>query len=447
MRDAFCFKILAIARGLCYNVRNMLPTDLTGYKGKRICVALSGGVDSVCLLHCLLQAAEPLNLTLSALTCEHGIRGEESLRDLAFVRELCEKWRVPLTVYTADIPARAAASGRGFEEEGREFRYACFRETLETGAADCVATAHHRDDFAETALFRLARGTSLAGLSAIGERDGIIRPFLSVTRAEIERYAAENELPFVTDSSNSDEAFARNAIRHSVMPALERTVNGASRHLTEFALRAAEDDRLLQELARKEVRRQGDWFFVPVRLPAPLFSRACLFAVRSLGGEKNYTSANVAEIARLKELQSGRRASLPFGLTAVREGGEIAIGREKAVDKAELPFREGAFELNGYKCRVSFVGQAGALHADYDAFPAGAVVRTRREGDYIVPFKGTRKSLKEYFTDKKIPARAGRELPLVAAGSEVFAVFGVEISDGVKVTEQTARTAYLVCET
>ncbi|MDE5896659.1 MAG: tRNA lysidine(34) synthetase TilS, partial [Clostridia bacterium] len=327
--------------------------DLQAYAGKRVCVAVSGGVDSVCLLHCFLRAAESLHITLSALTCEHGIRGARSVADCEFVKELCNDWNVPLVVFSADIPARAKASGRGIEEEGRNFRYDCFAEVLENGSADAVATAHHRDDFAETVLFRLARGTSLSGLSAIRERNGIVRPFLSVSKVQIDEYAKFYGLPFVTDESNLDETYARNAIRLSVMPALDRAVNGAAAHLTEFALRAAEDDRYLQALAQREVVREGNVYLIPVDLPGPLFSRACLYAVKQLGCEKDYTSANVKEISCLKELQSGKKACLPRWLCAVREGERVAVFVPEPTAVAEFPFCEGEFAMNGYSCAVS----------------------------------------------------------------------------------------------
>lgn len=409
----------------------------------RVCVAVSGGVDSVSLLHLFSANAAKLGVTLSALTCEHGIRGEESLRDLGFVEELCGKWGIPLTVFRADIPARAKLSGRGLEDEGRQFRYSCFREILDADKADAVATAHHKDDFAETVLFRLARGTSLAGLAAIHEENGIIRPLLYRTRAEIEEYAAQNKLPFVTDESNADTRFARNAIRKKVLPALESAVHGASEHLAEFALRAQEDDEYLQSLAAEAVKGEGGGYRVPLALPAPLFSRACLLSMKKLGCTKDYTGANVREIEKLKGLQSGREICLPDGLKAVREGDSVFFYLPRSQEFEPVPFRAGSFSREGGGYAVCFEYEEGALRADLNAFPADAQIRTRREGDIFTPFGGGKQSLKEYLTKKKIPARAGKMLPVVACGREVLAVFGVEISERVKVTDNTKRVVYL----
>ena len=422
----------------------IMKVDFQQLAGKRVCVALSGGRDSVCLLHALLSHAAEQEMTVSALTCEHGIRGAASLADLAFVGKLCDDWGVPLRVFRADVPALARENGTGLEETGREFRYACFQRVLDEGAADAVATAHHMDDAAETVLFRLARGTSSAGLNVFPARKGIVRPLLHATRAEIDAYAAEHALAFAEDETNADERFARNRLRRTVLPALEEIAPRASQHLVEYAARAAEDDAFLTALARASVETEGGATLVPVNLPAPVFSRACLEALVRCGVSRDYTGANLAEIARLKTLQSGRRVTLPKSVEAVREGEKIAFlcpsERETA---GAIPFGYGVFQTGEYAGMVWGEPVEGALIADMDAFPADCVVRTRREGDMFTPCGGGRKTLKKFLTDRKIPARIGHALPLVASGSEVLAVFSVEISDRVKVTEETKRRAYL----
>ena len=421
-----------------------MNVDLTQLHGRRVCVALSGGRDSVCLLHVLRACAGKEGITLSALTCEHGIRGEESLADLAFTERLCRDWGVPLRVFRADVPALARVRKQGLEEAGRNFRYACFEQILAEGAADVVATAHHLDDAAETVLFRLARGTSLAGLNVFPARQGIARPFLGVTRAEIDRYMERFRLPFAEDKSNSDERFSRNLLRSRVMPALADIVPNAAEHIAAFAVRASEDDAYLRSLACAALTERGGAVCVPVGLPAPVFSRACLAALAACGVERDYTSANLAEIARLTVLQSGRKATLPEGVTAVREGSMIAfLPAQPQNDGAELPFGHGTFSVGGYTVMVGETYAEGALVADMDAFPEGCVIRTRREGDVFAPFGGGTKPLKKFLTDKKIPARIGHAIPLVACGGEVFAVFGTEISEKVRLTERTVRRGYL----
>ena len=417
--------------------------SLQAYSGRKICVACSGGADSVALLHAFYTQAKSYNILLTAVTCEHGIRGESSLRDAAFVRKLCAEWNIPLFEFSADVLKLSKESGRGVEEEARLFRYRCFEQIVAKEHADAVATAHHRDDFIDTVLFRLIRGTSLSGLGAIEEREGIIRPLLSVTRAQIMAYVRDNALPHVEDESNQDERYTRNYLRKSVLPALERAVNGAGEHLAEFAVRAKQDDEYLQSLAREQIITRKDERLVPVRLPDPLFFRACLQCIKE--DARDYTSAQLTEIARLKSLQSGRKVCLPCNKEAMREGDYIVFYRPQEAFEGEIPFALGEFTIGEHTAKISTENAPNALFADLDGFPQGCVIRTRRAGDKFTPFKGTEKPLKEFLTDKKIPARIGRSLPLVAKGSEVYAVFGVEISDKVKVKKDTGTTVYFTC--
>ncbi len=416
------------------------------YSQKHICVALSGGTDSVCLLHYLHSHAAQYAIALSAVTCEHGIRGEASLRDLAFVERLCKDWDIPLHVYRENVPALAKKQKIGLEEAGRLFRYACFRAVLENSEADLIATAHHRDDLVETILFRLIRGTSLGGLNVFPEQNGIIRPLADISRAQIMQYVRENSLPFVTDESNSDESYTRNFLRHTVLPALEQAVNGAGAHLAAFAQRAVQDDEFLQKSAQDAVQCVSGVYEIPVGLPLPLFTRACVYALKQQGVSKDYTEANLKEISALKTLQSGKRVCLPKGMTAIREHDNVVICRPDAQTPFELPFKAGKYTLNGLTLVISEDAEGApqnALKVDLDAFPEHCVIRTRREGDVFTPFGGNTKTLKKFLTDKKIPARRGRLLPLIASGNVILAVCGVEISDQVKIAQNTARIGYL----
>ena len=404
-------------------------------------VALSGGADSVCLLQVFYENAAAYGITLSALTCQHGIRGDKSLRDVEFVKELCTQRNIPLSVFSADIPSRAKAHQRGLEEEGRAFRYECFFKILKEGKADVVATAHHKGDLAETVLFRLARGTSLAGIDAIQEYNGIVRPFLSVSKEEILSYLKERNISFVTDETNDDERFSRNAIRKSVLPALEAIVHGAGEHIADFARRAGEDNAYLTSLAENAVRREKDGIYVPADLPRPLFLRAAVLAVSSLGG-KHYGEKTLREVEKLQTLQSGRKVCFG-GIEAVKEQKDIVFYRPCERFLNELPLEEGIFEAGSYRIEIGATQPQGALQADFDKFPQGCIIRTRREGDKFTPFGGGEKPLKKFLTDKKISARTGAKLPLIAKDSTVYAVFGVEISDWVKVTAETKRRVYL----
>ena len=425
--------------------------SLRPYRGLKLCVAVSGGRDSVALLHYLHIHAEEAHITLSALTCDHGIR-KEAASDAAFVKDLCAAWGVPLITFRADVPARATKSGRSPEEEGRAFRRECYAEVLKNGA-DAVLTAHHRDDYAETVLFRLARGTSLKGLDAFPKQQGLLRPLLGVTRAQLDAYIRENNLPYREDESNWDVTFARNRIRHEVLPALEQAVPGAREDLVRFAERAARDDAFLESLAAKEVRGETEKR-VRADLPEPLLFRACLLAMKELGLARDYTEANLQELAKLTRTQAGRRCELPAGLTAYREGEDLVFVRtpELVAPLESVPFLLGRYELfggileagEGDPPESSLQKGQRALLVDLAAVPEGAVWRTRREGDTFRACSGRNKSLKKFLTDRKIPARVSRTLPVLAKESEILAVAGVELADAIKRREETAAPGYLV---
>ncbi len=410
--------------------------DLKAYRDKRVCVALSGGVDSVCLLHCFYRGAAEHKITLSAIHIEHGIRGEESLRDMEFCKTLCKEWGIPLKIVRVDVPALIEENGGGnVEAAARLARLNAFRALIDHDEVDLVATAHHRNDVAETVLFRLARGTSPAGMKAIQNLPFLIRPLLDRSRDEILEYARENSLPHVEDSTNSDENYTRNYIRHTALPAFEKIHGNAAEHLVRFAAQCARDDEYLTSLAKKEIIYIGEHgdMLVPADLPEPLFSRACFFG---MGAKSDYTSANLEEISKLKTLQTGKKVRLPGGKTAAREYGNIVFYDENVPPVRERPLEEGSSDF------FIILAPHPGLRADLDAFPEGCVLRSRREGDFIIPYGGQKKSLKKFLTDKKISARLGRRLTLVACGQEILVVKGVEISDKVKITEKTKRIGY-----
>ena len=438
-----------------------MHVDLTPYSGKRVCVALSGGGDSVALFSYLREHAAAYGITLSALNVEHGIRGERSLRDTRFVQDLCARTGVPLHCFSADIPALAKAHGRGLEEEARAFRRACYESVLREGKADLVATAHHAGDNAESVLFNLFRGSALTGAGGIrafvpvcGEK-GIVRPFLGVPKAELSAYVNERGLPFCEDESNADESYTRNFLRRRVLaPAAERFPHAEER-LYAFSRAAREDDDYLNALAQGALLRDGGGFAWQLGLPSPLFRRCAALALQALGAA-DVTGAHIAAVAALQTKQSGARVSLPGGLSAVREYGQVRLSAAAGAPPAEQAFTAGSFAFAGGtltveeraagRAELPALRQGGRLVLDADALPEGCVVRTPREGDTFRKFGGGAKSLKKVLVDKKIPARVRAGLPLVAKGSEVFAAGGVEIAASVAVTEQTRRVFVLTYE-
>ncbi len=442
-----------------------MRADLTACRGRRVCVALSGGGDSVALFFYLKDCAAEQGITLSALNVEHGMRAA-SVRDTAFVQALCAREGVPLFCFRADIPARAAKNGRGMEEEARLFRRACYAQVLREGKADVVVTAHHAGDNAESVLFNLFRGCSLTGAGGIrafvplmGEK-GVARPFLGVSKAEISAYLQERSLAFCEDETNADERFTRNFLRRRVLaPAKERFAR-AEEHLYAFSRTAREDDDFLNALAAERLRREGGAVFWAADLPDPLFRRCGALALRELGAERELTGAHIEALLGLRAAQSGARVCLPAPLCAVREYEWVRLFRANGEQVEQGAFSERAF------CEGTFVfprgtltverrqgaeeplcgegeGARRALVLDAEALPAGCVLRTLQTGDVFCRFGGGTKSLKKALSDKKIPARVRAALPVVAKENNIFAVCGVEIAESVKMTRHT-RAVYIL---
>lgn len=433
--------------------------DFSGFCGKRICVALSGGVDSVALLQYLQEGAKQYGYFLSAVHIEHGIRGEESLRDMRFVQDLCKARGIELFVFRVDCPARAKAEKISLETAGRKCRYEKFDELVKAGKTDYIALAHHQNDEAETVLFRMARGASLTGVRGMREVNGyLLRPFLSWKKAEIIEYVDRHKLAFCVDKTNLELCATRNKIRLEVLPSLENAVPGAVENIARFAFFAGEDDDYLYEQSRALLTAVGERRYTVAFCRAkPLFRRACLTVLKNLGVEKDYTAVHLQDAFELQNAERGAYICLPKGVIAQKTLTGIAFYLEQdkeviALEKpAEQPFSEKGFDGGRYEVKVSSAmpdsaqGEWKILRIDADKLPKSACFRFRREGDEMKRFGSGNKSLKKLFNEKKIPVEEREWLPLIAEenGGKVFAVCGVEIADEVKVTKNSERAVYL----
>ncbi|MBQ8175863.1 MAG: tRNA lysidine(34) synthetase TilS [Oscillospiraceae bacterium] len=216
--------------------------------GDSVCAALSGGADSVALLLMLLELSSEMNFSLSAVHVNHLLRGAESDRDEQFCRDLCARLGVPLQIFREDAAAFSQTLDVSVETGARELRYKIFSRLT----TDKIATAHNLNDNAETLLFRLARGTGLHGLSGIpAVRDNIIRPLIECGRDEIETYLTEKNQTFVTDSTNLSDDYARNRIRHHVIPELSAVHGAFPECVTRMTQSFAEDEDFLTSEAKK----------------------------------------------------------------------------------------------------------------------------------------------------------------------------------------------------
>ncbi len=240
--------------------------------GDFLIVGLSGGADSVALLHCLASLRENEHFSLRACHVNHQIRGEEAFRDQVFCERLCKELGIPLTVWIKDVPDFAQKQNLGLEEAARELRYSCFFQTAEEWRSQLppmasvkIATAHTLSDSLETVLFSMARGTGLAGLcgippirkSADMAHPDIIRPFIEATRSETEEYCCKNQLEYMTDSTNSDERYTRNKIRRQIVPLLQEINPSIEQSAARMTESLREDRECLDSMTKEFFQRHG----------------------------------------------------------------------------------------------------------------------------------------------------------------------------------------------
>ena len=411
--------------------------DLSAYADSHICVAVSGGRDSMALLNFIYTHMREYGITLSALNCDHKMR-ESSARDSAFVEEWCNERKIPLLKFSWNF------DGAKTEQSARLWRRECYNTAL-AGGADFVATAHHMNDNAETVLFNLARGSSIAGLTGISDSEKIIHPLVGCTRAQIDEYIAENGIPFVEDETNLSDDYTRNKIRHNVIPELERAVPGAVGNIFKLSRLALEDEEYFSNQIEERKLLKITPFGVEVLLcESVIFKRAALKAVKHFK-RKDYTSEHLQSLYLLAKGQKNKKFEF-LGLTAYGGEGKIVI-TEGSAPETEISF--GAYkgsEFCGQRLIISTKaeGEGKILKFDLNALPEGAVIRFKRDGDKFRKFGGGTKSLGDYLTDRKIPVWIRGSIPLIANGSEILAVCGVEISEKIKITENTKNTAYII---
>lgn len=414
----------------------------------------------MCLLHYLHAHAAEYGIKLFALNCDHGIRGDASARDSAFVKDWCDRNGVPLVCYVAE--------GFRSEESARQWRHYCYLKAAEKFGA-VIATAHHLNDNAETVLFNLARGSALSGVCGISDSrlrvippasNGteeqsvaeveVIRPLICCSRGNIDGYIAENSVPFVTDETNFTDDYTRNYIRHNVLPELERAVPGAAKAIYRFSRIAAEDETFIQnELTLRnilEIRR--DCCIINACEERPLFNRAAVRAIKRVFGKKDYTLSHIDNLYNLQFAESGKTFAF-LGLTAYKEQERIALceNREETVASAQFCYGKTTFGGIYVEIKENFSDRAerGVLRFDCAKIPENAVIRTRKSGDRFTKFGGGTKSLGDFMTDRKIPLRLRDRLPLIAEGNEILAVCGVEISDKIRIDENTEKIGGIYC--
>lgn len=412
-------------------------------KNETVAVAVSGGGDSMALLHYMQSESKKYPFNLIAINVEHGIRGESSISDTNFVISYCKDNDIPLLTFSVDCLSFAESNKLSLEQAGRVLRYQIFNQAISEKKCDKVATAHHLQDNIESVLFNLFRGTGLKGLSGIEEQfeNRIIRPLLSVSKKEIEEYLVKFNIPHVVDQTNFDDKYTRNAIRLNLLPEIEKIFPEAQTSVYRFSQIAKLENDYMHTETLKAMTFFDDKVEIKFDIHPALLSRATVLALKNLGVEKDWEKAHIDSIFNLCTLQNSKRIDLKNGVIAIKEYDKICFYKNLQKTDHCTPFALGEIDFLDKHLKIEKVSFScdlkNGLFLDLDKIPNNAVIRTRKNADKFTKFGGGTKSLNDYFTDIKVPLFKRDLLPLLAVDNDVLAIFNLAISDKVKVDKNT----------
>jgi len=380
--------------------------------GDTVICAVSGGADSMALLWGMYLLREQLGITLKAAHFNHGLRGAESDGDAEFVSQFCDSYDIPLYLENGQV----TAGEKGLEAAAREARYSFFA-TLEGK----IITAHTADDNAETILMHLVRGTGLKGLGGISPvRGNVLRPMLDITRREVEAFLEEYAISCVEDSTNAEDDFLRNRIRHHVMPLLLQENPSLSQDLTAMAQTLRQDEEYLSNVTPDTVNVSELRSLEPA-----LQSRAVSRFLEGLG-VREPSRANINSVISLLYAQSpSARVSLPGGVVVERNYDLLRAATGAEAPEPVFLSCPGTVQFGNMLIHCRFGKMDRPQYDRFVVAPVGQmVVRSRQTGDEMRLMGGT-KSLKKLFADRKVPAAERCFVPVIADDQGVLAVGGI----------------------
>ncbi len=455
--------------------------------GDTVAAGVSGGADSVCMLSVLRKLTEEIPFRLIVVHVHHGIR-PDAQEDADYVKRLCEEWSIPFLFKKVDMAGYAKEKRLTPEEAGRQLRYQAFEEALEGECGPCkIAVAHNLNDRAETMLFHLFRGSGLRGLGSIRPvRERVIRPLLCLERAEIEAYLSEKGLAFCMDSTNNDDTYTRNKIRHHILAyAEEHICRNAAAHIGEAAEILSQTDAFV---TKQTVQAFERCVFVQEEKRIIVNIRAFreedeflqkMILLRSLeqitGCRKDMTKEHLNDLMELTGKNGSKEIILPYGIRARKEYDRFLlympedrapVVKRKSGERQCLPQKylqqeyppvpvtiPGEVTIPGlgkisfqyvpeeeffYKKGQNIPEKTYTKWFDYDKITKVLIFRTRQKGDFLTIDSALhKKTIKEYMMNEKIPKMRREHIYLLADGPHIVWVPGYRISQYYKVNENT----------
>ncbi len=433
--------------------------------GDNVVIGLSGGPDSMALLHCLIKARENMEFNIIAVHINHGVRGEDALADQLFVERQASELNI--TYYTKNVNMIEYGKQMGItaEEAGRELRYGFFREILFKYGGGKIAVAHNKNDQAETLLMRIMRGTGIDGLKGMEFKVGdIIRPILNIDREDIENYIATNNIETVLDKTNLMPIYSRNKVRLELIPYIESNFNpNIINSLWRMSQISLLDSSFLENYAtEKYVSIMKNMMEDKITLDAQLLlcedrsiqQRVIRIALEKIAGSlQGFSEQHISDIVNIIYLGTGKKINLPHSIVVSTSYNDLIIEQELSVeyedfyyqlDMGHNQFTNMCYSFNIQLLDISRVNEIKmgkyVKCFDYDKVKGNLGLRNRRLGDRFIPFGMTgSKKLKDYFIDEKINKDLRKEIPLLIDGENILWVVGYRTSDLYKLTKDTKK--------
>ncbi len=435
--------------------------------GDKILIGLSGGPDSVFLFHVLNEIKNELNFSLYIAHINHGVRGEEALRDEKFVENLALENNIPYYLKTANMDEYAKENNLSSEEAGRKLRYDFFYHILDKINGDKIAVGHNKSDQAETILMRFFRGTGIDGLRGMEYKVGkIIRPILNIEREEIENYLIENNYEFKLDHTNLETIYNRNKIRLETIPHIEKNYNP---NIIDTLFRTADnfkaDSDFLYEYTKKaydnmlKLDIEGEIILNKEKLLEEhnsIKSRVIRYSIGNiLGNLQGITQKHIVDTLEfIENSETGKSINLIKNIIIKLEYENIIISNKDDSNKDKYSYilnigKNNLEELNliididlididGYKVLKD---EHNTKYFDYSKIEGDLYLRNRRNGDIFFPLgmKGRSKKIKDFFIDEKIPRDKREEIPLLTDDKNIIWIMDYRISEKYKIDSDTNK--------
>ena len=434
-------------------------------KNDHIVVGVSGGADSICLLHFLHTIKNDFNLKITAVHINHCMRGEESDQDNEFVVNFCNNLNIPIKVFSFDIYNKSKEENISIEEAGRKYRYYSFNKVLKDENATKIAIAHNKDDNAETILMRFFRGTGIKGLAGISyKRDNIIRPILDCLRKDIENYCHRHSLSYRNDSTNSMDIYTRNKIRLNLIPSLKRDFNpNIIDTLANMAKNFYDENNFLDNLANDAlnnclVEKNNDKIILNIEniknIDLVLQKRLLRLCLSHFNKDLyNVSFEHINMIIDILNKQTGKKLNLPNNLYVYKQYDNLIISKNTIhfennlsyYYKIELEKQLYIKELNKNillsKNIVNISTKVYTISLNYDKIKNSLFIRQRNAGDKIYINNMTKK-IKNIFIDLKVPVNERSLYPILLCEDKIIGILGLCLCNNYK-PDNLNNTVYL----